>query len=222
MKQILGREVLDTLEELVDPRWTAVLAIDIQNDFCSPDGHFAKYGKDVGRMAPAVSRMVSFVRDAQALGMRTIFLRQASLPDGRMDSPAWLRFKTRDGKAPNYTLPGTWGWEFVDGLIIRPEDWVVEKFRPDGFIGTNLDHILRTQGIQSVILLGTTTEGCVESTVRAASYHDYYVVVLGDAVASPNEELHEGSLRFFRARYPTHTSDEVLKAIGVAKAGRPQ
>jgi ureidoacrylate peracid hydrolase len=217
MKKILDREVLDTLDELVDPRWTAVVVIDIQNDFCSTKGHFAKYGKDVARMEPAVKKMVSFVKAAQNLGMRTIFLRQASLPDGRMDSPAWLRFKTRDGKAPDYTKPGTWGWEFVDGLDVRAEDWVVEKFRPDGFVGTNLDHILRTQGIQSVILLGTTTEGCVESTVRSASYHDYYVVVLEDAIATPNAKLHEGSINFFKARYPTHTCEEVLAAITLAK-----
>ena len=222
MKQILGRQVLDTLDELVDPRWTAVIAIDIQNDFCSKDGHFARYGKNVARMAPAVARMVDFVGQAQALGMRTIFLQQASLPDGRMDSPAWLRFKTRDGKAPDYALPGTWGWQFVDGLAPRPTDWVVEKFRPDGFIGTHLDHILRTQGIQSVILLGTTTEGCVESTVRSASYRDYYVVVVEDAVASPNAELEEGSLRLFRARYPTHAGQQVLAAIRDARRNAPR
>lgn len=220
MKKIMGKDVLDTLQELVDPRWTAVVVIDVQNDFCSTEGHFAKYGRDVARMQPAVGKMVEFVGKAQALGMRTIFLRQASLPDGRMDSPAWLRFKTRDGKAPDYAVPGTWGWEFVEGLRVRPDDWVVEKFRPDGFIGTHLDHILRTQGIQSVILLGATTEGCVESTVRSASYHDYYVVVLEDAVATTNAELHEGSLRFFRARYPTHTSDEVIEAIGQSISAR--
>ena len=218
MKTILGREVLDTLEELVDPRWTAVLAIDIQNDFCMPQGHFHRYGKDVAQMAPAVARMVSFVGRAQALGLRTIFLRQLSLPDGRMDSPAWLRFKTRDGKAPDYALPGTWGGQFVDGLVVRPQDWVVDKFRPDGFIGTHLDHLLRTQAIQSVIVVGTTTEGCIESTVRSASYHDHYVVVVEDAVASPNADLHEGSLRFFRARYPTHDSAQVLQAIERASA----
>ncbi|NDH52091.1 MAG: cysteine hydrolase [Betaproteobacteria bacterium] len=216
MKIILNRQVLDTLPELVDPRHAAVVVIDIQNDFCSPKGHFARYGKDVARMQPAVDRAVSFVAQAQTLGMRCIFLQQASLPDGRMDSPAWLRFKTRDGKAPDYAVPGTWGWRFVDGLTVRDGDWVVEKFRPDGFIGTNLDRILRTQGIQSLILLGTTTEGCVESTVRAASYHDYYTVVVSDAVASPIAELHEGSLRFFRARYPIHTADEILAAIRAA------
>ena len=149
MKTIMGREVLDTLPELVDPRWTAVLAIDIQNDFCDPKGHFARYGKNVGIMAPAVVRMVEFINEAQALGMRTIFMRQLSLSDARMDSPAWLRFKTRDGKAPDYTLPGSWGAGFVDGLTVRHSDWVVEKFRPDSFIGTHLDHILRTQGIMS-------------------------------------------------------------------------
>jgi len=218
MKTIMGREVLDTLDELVDPRWSAVLAIDIQNDFCSPQGHFARYGKDVSSMAPAVSRMVDFLGRAQQMGLRTIFMRQASLPDARMDSPAWLRFKTRDGKAPDYTIPGTWGWNLVEGLQIRDSDWVVEKFRPDSFIGTHLDHILRTQGIQTVILCGTTTEGCVESTVRSASYHDYYTVVVSDAVASPNAGLHEGSLRFFRARYPTPTADEVLGAVSMARA----
>ena len=220
MKTILNRQVLDTLPELVDPRYTAVVVIDVQNDFCSPKGHFARYGKDVARMQPAVDRAISFVAEAQALGMRCIFLQQASLPDGRMDSPAWLRFKTRDGKAPDYAVPGTWGWQFVDGLKVRDGDWVVEKFRPDGFIGTNLDQILRTQGIQSLILLGTTTEGCVESTVRTASYHDYYTVVVADAVASPMAELHEGSLRFFRARYPTHPSAEVLEAIRAAQSAR--
>ena len=71
MKQILGREVLDTLDELVDPRWTAVVAIDIQNDFCSLNGHFARHGKNVARMAPAVQRMVDFVGRTQALGVRT-------------------------------------------------------------------------------------------------------------------------------------------------------
>jgi len=217
VKSILGREVLDTLEELVDPRWTAVLAVDIQNDFCTPGGHFARHGKDVARMAPAVSRMVEFIGRAQALGMRTIFMQQASLPDGRMDSPAWLRFKTRDGKSPDYALPGTWGWQLVDGLRVGPRDWVIEKFRPDSFLGTHLGQVLRTQGIQSLIILGTTTEGCVESTVRSASYHDHYVVVVEDAVASPNAELHEGSLRLFHARYPTQGSERILTAIERAR-----
>jgi nicotinamidase-related amidase len=210
MKRIMGRLVYDTLEEILDPAHTALLVVDVQNDFCHPDGHFAHHGKDISSIQAKVPAMVSFVRESQALGLRVVFLRQATLPGGRSDSPAWLRFKTRDGKSPEYTLPQTWGWEFVDGLTVRPQDWVVEKFRPDGFLQTCLDQVLRASGVETVVVLGTTTEGCVESTVRAASYHDYYVVVAGDAVASPNPLLHEGSMRLFEARYPICSTRDIL------------
>lgn len=220
MRTIQGRQVLDTLEELVAPGHTALIAVDIQNDFCHPDGLFARAGKPVAHMAPAVERMRGLIHQAQGLRIPVVFLRQVTLPDGKSDSPAWLRFKTRDGKAPDYALPGTFGWEFAEGLAPNDNDYVVEKFRPDGFRATNLDHLLRARGIQTVVLLGTTTEGCVESTVRAASYHDYYVVVASDAVASPNVQLHDNSLAFFRARYPTHTSEEIIAAFGTTSAQR--
>ena len=218
MKRIQNREVLDTLEELVNPCHTAVVAIDIQNDFCHLDGHFARAGKPVAHMADAVGRMVKFIQRAQALDVPVAFLRQVTLPHGNSDSPAWLRFKTRDGKSPEYTLPGSFGWQFVDGLAPRDSDYVIEKFRPDGFIGTHLDQVLRARSIETLVMLGTTTEGCVESTVRAASYRDYYVVVLSDAVASPNIRLHNNSLELFKARYPLHTSEEVISAFGKARS----
>src|SRR5690606_417306 len=99
------------------------------------------------------------------------------------------------------------------GLAPGPNDCVVDKFRPDGFIGTPLDLLLRARGIQTVVLLGTTTEGCVESTVRAAAYHDDYIVVAGDAVASPQQRLHDNSLEFFKARYPLHSVEEIIAAF---------
>lgn len=218
MKQIQGRMVLDTLEELVDPRHTALVAIDIQNDFCHPDGHFARAGKSVAQMQDAVQRMKHLVSAAQKLGVPVYFLRQLTLPGGKSDSPAWLRFKTRDGKAPDYALPGTFGSDLVEGLVPGANDCVVDKFRPDGFLGTPLDLLLRARGVHTVVLLGTTTEGCVESTVRAASYHDYYIVVASDAVASPNMRLHENSLEFFKARYPLHSTDEIIEAFKKASA----
>jgi len=217
MKTIQGKQVLDTLDELVAAPHTAVVAIDVQNDFCHPDGHFARAGKTVAHMAPAVQTMVSFVNAAQKRGVPIIFIRQLTLPNGHSDSPSWLRFKTRDGKSPEYTLPGTFGWEFVEGLTPGENDTVVEKFRSDAFVGTCLDNVLKARGIQTLVMLGTTTEGCVESTVRAGSYHDYYVVVVGDAVASPNPRLHDNSLEFFKARYPLHTADEVLRAIDATR-----
>lgn len=210
MKEVNGVQVLDTLEELVARKHTALVIVDVQNDFCHPEGHFAKHGKDLSRVLETLPRVRNLVRESQRLGVRVFFIRQTTLPDGRSDSPAWLRFKTRDGKSPDYTLKGSWGWEFDEGLSVRPEDWVVEKFRPDAFVHTNLDQVLRANQIETVVILGFITEGCVESTVRGASYHDYYVVVARDAVASPNLEQHQGSLRFFEARYPNFPSEDIL------------
>ena len=210
MKSINGVNVYDTLAELVNRDHTALLVVDVQNDFCHPEGHFARHGKDLATTLEALPRACAFVAESQRLGLRTFFVRQTTLPEGRSDSPAWLRFKTRDGKSPDYTLHDTWGWQVVDGLNIRPQDWTVEKFRPDAFVNTNLDQLLRANGIETVVVLGFITEGCVESTVRGASYRDYYVVLVKDAVASPNQELHEGSMRLLEARYPLAGAEEIL------------
>lgn len=220
MRKVNDVLVYDTLEELVDPAHTAVIAVDIQNDFCHRDGHFAKAGKNISSVEQALGNMTDFVNKAQKAGLRIAFLRQSTLPNGASDSPAWLRFKTRDGKSPEYTLQGSWGWQLVDDLTPGPRDWVFDKFRPDGFLGTPLDLALRAAGIETVILLGTTTEGCLESTVRAASYHDYYVVVVEDGVASPNPVNHEGSMNLLRARYPVHSGSEILAAVAAGKKGK--
>ncbi|MCB1546645.1 MAG: cysteine hydrolase [Hyphomicrobiaceae bacterium] len=222
MRKVEGRLVRDTLDELVAPDVTAVLAIDIQNDFCADGGHFHRYGKDLSRIQATLPTMVRFIQEAQELGIPVVFVRQFTLPDGKSDSPAWLRFKTRDGKSPDYCLPGSWGWQFVDGLVPGKRDTVVEKPRPDGFVRTNLDGVLRAQGIETVVCLGTTTEGCVESTIRGASYHDYYTVVVGDAVATTTAARHEGSMGLLGARYPVHSAEEILcswrRAKGAARA----
>lgn len=212
MKTIHNVSVRDSLEELVDPATTALVVIDVQNDFCHSDGHFARYKKDLSSIQAMLPKLVSFVNAAQDLGIWTIFVEQQTMPGGKSDSPAWLRFKCRDGKSPEYTLKGSWGAALVDGLAPRGNDIVVEKYRPDAFVYTNLDQTLRANGIESVVMLGTTTEGCVESSVRGASYHDYYVVVVSDLVGSPNPVLHDGSMRLFQARYPLATSDEILAA----------
>jgi ureidoacrylate peracid hydrolase len=222
MRTINGVTVRDSLGELVDPKVTALVVIDVQNDFCSDDGHFARHGKDLSSIKAIVPGVVGFVSRAQALGVRTFFVQQTTLSNGRSDSPAWLRFKCRDGKSPDYTLRGSWGWRLVDGLTVGPNDWEIEKFRPDVFVGTPMDGLLRANGIESVVMLGTITEGCVESSVRGASYHDYYVVVVRDLVASPNRVQHEGAMRLFETRYPLASSDEILAIWERSSAERPR
>jgi nicotinamidase-related amidase len=211
MREVNGVAVRDSLAEVVAPP-VAVVVVDVQNDFCHPEGHFARHGKDVRAAGIAVPELVRFVRSAQARDIPCAFVKQRSEPNGASDSPAWLRLKTRDGKSPDYSLPGSWGAELVDGLAPRPSDIVVEKYRSDAFLNTALDALLRSRAIESLVFVGTTTEGCLESSVRAASYRDYYVCVVEDLVFSPNAALHEGSLRLMRHRYPVATATAVLEA----------
>src|SRR5690606_1482013 len=212
MKEINGVMVLDTLQELTDPAHTALVVVDMQNDFCHPDGHYARHGKAIQPITAIMEPTVRFVKRAQELGVFVVFIQQTTLPNGRSDSPAWLRFKCRDGKSPEYTLKGTWAAELIDGLEPTERDVVVPKFRSDAFVNTTLDAVLRTQGVKSLVVTGTPTEGCVESTIRAASYHDYYVVPPADPIAGPNPELHDNSMKLLKARYPVSTSAEVLAA----------
>lgn len=212
MKEINGVMVLDTLQELTDPKHTALVVVDMQNDFCHPDGHFSKHGKKVDPVTAITEPTVRFVKRAQEMGVFVVFIQQLTLPNGRSDSPAWLRFKCRDGKSPEYTLKGSWGAQLIHGLEPTERDVIVPKFRSDAFVNTTLNGILRTQGIKSLVVTGTTTEGCVESTIRGASYHDYYVVPVEDLIAGPNPDLHENSMKLLKARYPVSGSAEVLAA----------
>jgi nicotinamidase-related amidase len=78
---------------------------------------------------------------------------------------------------------------------------VVRKYRSSGFWGTNLDMLLRSNGIKTVVMGGCTTEGCVESTARDAMFNDYYVVIAEDCVASDDKAQHEASLLLMRHRF---------------------
>ncbi|MEX2496930.1 MAG: isochorismatase family cysteine hydrolase [Woeseia sp.] len=211
MRSIGRFTVRDTLTEMTNPDLCALAVVDLQNDFCHPGGSYARCGKDFTQITAMLPRAVGFVRNAQSLGIRCAFIRQVTLPDGRSDSPAWIRFKVRDGKSADYALQDSWGSELIEGLEPHPRDLMIEKFRPDAFHRTPLDLLLRANGIETLIVLGVLTEGCVESTVRSSSYHDYYTIVVEDCVGSTNPINHDGSMNLFRARYPMAMSEELIE-----------
>ena len=213
-----GKVIRETLDEILDPSRTAVIAIDIQNDFFAPEGVFAKAGRDMELASARLPAMVELIGAAQRIGVMTVFVRQLTLPDSKGDSPAWLRLKLRDGKSPDYTLPGSWGAAFCDGIAPRQGDPVIDKMRPDAFHRTALDLLLQANDIDTVVCLGANTEGCVESTVRSAAHHDYYTVVAEDAVASSNVAYHEASLALMRNRFVTAPAADILN--GLAGPGR--
>ena len=227
MITIEGKQVLTELDELVDPAHTALVVVDMQRDFVEPDGLFARLGIDVSMYAGARPRMAALLATARAAGVLVVHLQNTALPGRRSDSPAQLRFNLRMHRAARltgpplrYTVPGTPGHELVPDLAAAPDELVVRKYRSSGFWGTNLDLLLRSNGIRTVVMSGCTTEGCVDSTARDAMFSDYYVVVAEDAVASDDRDQHEAALLLMRHRFDLATVDQVAAVWDAAASDR--
>lgn len=220
MKYVNGVEVFDSLDEILRPEHTALLVVDVQNDCVDPEGWFARNGKDVSAVQPVLRRISELVAAARAAGALVVFIEQTTLPANGSDSPAWLYFKTRDGRTrTDYTLEGSWGQRTIDALKVGPDEIRVRKFRPSAFHGTSLDKILRAHGVVSVLTCGVVTQGCLQATTMDASFHDYYTVVAADCVAGYSPQLHDGALTFLSSRYDTVGVDEVSALWGVPATG---
>ncbi len=212
MINIEGKIVLTELEELVDPAHTALIVIDMQRDFIEPDGLFASLGIDLSMYAQSRPRLVSLLSAARSAGTTVMHLQNTALPDRISDSPAQIRFNLRMHKDARrnepplrYTIPGTPGHQFAPDFAPLGNEPVVRKYRSSGFWGTNLNMLLRSNGIKTVVVGGCTTEGCVESTARDAMFNDFYVVIAEDCVASDDRAQHEASMllmRLWQARKP--------------------
>lgn len=216
MKDVGGKIIYDTIEELVDPRHTALLVIDVQNDH-GPKGFLAKNGSDVSwvlRIIPGVKRVIA---EARRREMPVIFTSNTISKDLSAESPAQLRFLSRSAHRISgfmgYEVEDTWGNEVLDELERRADEPWIAKYRSSAFHGTRLDFLLRSKDIETVIVVGLVTEGCVESTVRDLVGYGYYPVLLSDCVTSSRHDLHDAALLVMSARYDVITSDTWFKAL---------
>lgn len=208
MLKLYGVEIPESIDEFLIPSQTAHAVVDFQNDYCHPEGWSARNGGDVSSYPRAIELASQFVTESRHLGVLQIFVRMTALPHGLSDSPAWIRMHHRlaiqRGERPSEeweacAVEGTWGAEIVDELVPGPDDVIIDKLRSSAFFGTHLDVLLRSRGIKTLLVSGCTTEGCVESTVRDASFRDYYPVVVLDAVCSDSQPLHEASMMVMAA-----------------------
>lgn len=183
------KPLLRDLNEVVDPAHTALLVIDVQNDFCHERGGLARAGSDVSRLGALLHPIDAVVRSAKAAGVFTIFFRIVQSQE--VSSDAW---EALDGDGPPLVVEGSWGAEYVDGLPVELADLEIVKHRHSGFVRTDLDDVLRARGIRSVVFAGGVTNVCVEGTAREAADRDYYVVVLRDGTAAVRDDLHQMTL----------------------------
>jgi nicotinamidase-related amidase len=180
----------------VDPKRTAVVLIEYQNDFTSEGGALHGAVKDVmdsTGMLENTRQLVEAARDAGATivhapimfapGYGELAEHPYGILKGVVDSTAFVK--------------GQWGAEIVDALAPQEGDVIVEGKRGlDTFATTNLDFILRARGITTIALGGFLTNCCVESTMRTGYEKGYEVITLSDCVAGTSAEEHENAIQF--------------------------
>jgi ureidoacrylate peracid hydrolase len=177
---------------------SAVLVVDMQNDFGARGGMFDRAGIDIAPIERAVEPTARVLDAARAAGLLVVYLVMRFRPDladaGGPDSPNRIKHRplalgeavaAPDGRAGRILVEGTWNTEILPRLAPREGDLVVPKHRYSGFFETNLDSILRARGVRHLIVTGCTTSVCVESTVRDAMFRDYGCVVLEDCTGEP-------------------------------------
>jgi len=171
---------------------SALLIIDMQNDFCAPGGYIdTVMGKDVGTAQAICGTVTRLLRAARAGNVPVVWIR-ADYSTQRI--PASMRRKQQQrGITAVCCEPGTWG---ADWFCVRPRDGepVITKHTYSGFANTQLHALLRARDIGTLVLAGVQTQVCVESTARDAHSLGYTCVVPRDAVASHTPALHDASL----------------------------
>jgi nicotinamidase-related amidase len=179
--------VRETLADVVDPAHTALLVIDVQKDFYSPD------------YQPMVDRLERLLAAARAAGVQVVYIQNTVLPDGQSHSPSEIARRQKLGMPLDVTVEGTPGQQFVDQIAPRPGELVVRKHRLNSFVGTSLEMLLRARGVETIICTGVATHGCVLSTAYGANSLNYYVVVADDCVATWDQDVHAAALHALRA-----------------------
>lgn len=188
--------------EPLRPDECALVVIDMQRDFCGPDGYVAQLGEDVGPLAACIGPTARCIAAARAAGLAVVFTRQGYRPD-LADLPAWRRIKVerygsvigQQGPLGRVLIRGETGFDIVPELAPMPGDIVVDKTANGAFTGTDFDIVLRAQGIRALAFTGVTIDVCVHTTMREANDRGYQSVLISDACGAIEPELHQWALR---------------------------
>jgi len=163
----------------VRPERTALIVVDMQNDFVNPRGSLCVGAAQA--TVPAIARLRAF---AHAQGLPVAYTQDWHRPD----DPEFALWGA-------HAVAGTWGAEIVPELAPGPDDLVIRKLRYDGFYGTSLDHELRQRRIASVIVTGTVSNICVLHTAGSAALRWLQIIVPVDAISALTEFDQQAALR---------------------------
>ena len=185
----------------IEPAITALLVIDMQRDFCSPQGYAARAGLDVARLARPIAHIHRLLMAARAAGMLVVHTREGHQPD-LSDCPSEKMRRSMRAGAPigspgpmgRLLVRGEYGHDFIDELQPQAGEVVIDKPGYGAFYLTDLEGVLIGRHIRQLVLCGVTTEVCVHSTLREAVDRGYRCTTVGDATAASDPALQAPAL----------------------------
>lgn len=172
---------------------TAVIVVDMQNDFCSEDGALARLGADVSKNQEVAAALPGFLDAARDRGALVIWImqnaREEFVSDARRQQAASMGRGVTEVAAA-----GSWGAELYRGLAAQRGDVVLEKSKYSAFVGTPLRNVLQARGRTKLVVCGTAANVCVDSTIRDAYMADFTVSLPKDLVGSTRTALAEAAI----------------------------
>ena len=212
-----GRQIPETLAEIVDPRHTAVIVHDTQNDNTGTGGNYEKAGHRID-INHFLTPLVHFLDQVRRHQVRVMYTQYTHLPNFATYTDVQIRSQyailtdpdkrwTRDDM-----IDGTWGWQTIDELKPRPEDIVIRKYRVDAFLSTPLEYLLRLNRIRTIIHTGIATEVGILPTAWHALNLGFFVAVPEDCVGAMEPQYHQDAMNFLRRLAIVTNSSKIVDA----------
>ncbi|MSP37304.1 MAG: cysteine hydrolase [Deltaproteobacteria bacterium] len=205
MYDIAGRKIPSTLSEIAAPQRSALLLWDMEYGIAPNAFNYQE-------ILPRLQKLAALARQ---IGVPVFYSVQHGFDLVKEEADVWVRVRMKRAKAsdPKQLLnekENPHDSEIVEALKPAPQDIVFHKRRPDGFVGTDFELMLRSRNIKSIVIGGVATEGGIEGTARSARNLGYDIVVLKDGVGSRSRELHEMALKLIeQTHFDVATAAEI-------------